>query len=280
MPNDLSAIAPTTFVDADGVRFAYRRFGAADGVPLVFLQHFTGTMDGWDPAVVDGFARALPVVLFDNAGVSRSSGTTPDTVQGTADDAVAFIAALGLTRVDLLGFSLGGFVAQVVAAQHPHLVRRIILAGTGPEGGEGIENLGQIVAQAQQATPAEPRLYLFFDGTESSQRAGRAFIERQARRTTDRDPDAAEGTINAQFHTIVGWGRSRGPEGTRRLQGIEQPVLVVNGKSDVMVPTINSYALFQGLPDARLILYPDSGHGALFQYSDAFAREGLQFLTE
>jgi pimeloyl-ACP methyl ester carboxylesterase len=143
--------APTEFVDAAGVRYAYRRFGAAEGVPLLFLQHFTGTMDFWDPAVVDGFAQVRPVVLFDNAGVSRSGGATPDTVHTMADDAAAFIGALGLTHVDLLGFSLGGFVAQVLAARNPHLVRRIILAGTGPEGGGGIANLPRVVAEGQCA---------------------------------------------------------------------------------------------------------------------------------
>ncbi len=280
MPNEISAIAPTMFVDADGIRFAYRRFGAANGVPLIFLQHFTGTMDAWDPSVVDGFARVRPVVLFDNAGVSRSSGATPDSVHAMADHAVAFIAALGLTRVDFLGFSLGGFVAQVVAALHPDLVRRIILAGTGPEGGEGIQNLGEVLAQAQQASPADPRLFLFFEQTESSQSAGRAFLERQARRTTDRDPDSTEQTVSAQFKAIVDWGALPSPEAATRLRTITQSVLVANGKNDLIVPTINSYALFQQLPDATLILYPDSGHGALFQYADAFVREGLQFLGD
>lgn len=280
MPNDLSATAPTQFVDADGIRFAYRRFGAVDGVPLVFLQHFTGTMDGWDPSVVDGFARERPVVLFDNAGVSRSGGATPRTVRAMADHAAALLAALGMERVDLLGFSLGGFVAQVVAARHPELVRRVILAGTGPEGGEGIRNLGRVVAEGVQASPAEPRLYLFFDSTESSQHAGRAFIERQSRRTAGRDPDSTAETFAAQLEAIVGWGSPSETEATTRPREIRQPVLVVNGRNDLMVPTINSYTLFQQLPDARLVLYPDSGHGALFQYADAFAGEGLRFLAD
>jgi pimeloyl-ACP methyl ester carboxylesterase len=278
MSNESAATAPTRFVDADGVRLAYRRIGAADGVPLLFLQHFTGTMDSWDPSVVDGFAQARPVVLFDNAGVSRSGGTTPDTVDAMADHAVAFVAALGLTRVDLLGFSLGGFVAQVMAARRPDLVRRIILPGTGPEGGEGIDDLGTVVAQARLASPAEPRLYLFFEQTESSQRAGRAFIGRQARRTTDRDPDSTEQTVAAQLTAFVRWGTAPSAQGAARLGSIAQPVLVVNGKHDIVVPTINSYTLFQQLPAARLLLYPDSGHGALFQYAGEFVREGLQFL--
>jgi pimeloyl-ACP methyl ester carboxylesterase len=270
--------APTQFVEADGIRYAYRRFGASAGVPLVFLQHFTGTMDFWDPAVVDGFASKRPVVLFDNAGVSRSDGTTPDTVPAMADHAAAFIAAMGVTRVDVLGFSLGGFVAQVLAARLPQVVRRLILAGTGPEGGEGIAHLPDVIAMGQHATPAEPRLFLFFDRSDSSQGAGRAFLERQHRRTTDRDPDSNDRTVAAQLAAIVRWGSAPPGSAAVRLQNILQPALVVNGKSDVMVPTVNSYALFQQLPNAKLILYPDSGHGALFQFPDAFVREGLGFL--
>ena len=186
MTIELSAHAPTSFIEANGVTYAYRRLGQPNGVPLVFLQHFTGTMDSWDPVVVDGFAQAGPVILFDNQGVSRSSGTTPDTVTAMANDAVAFMTALGLKEVDLLGFSLGGFVAQVIAAEHPALVRRLILAGTGPEGGEGIRNLPQVLEQAQKISPDDLRRYLFFEQTETSQDAGRAFLKRQAQRTRDR----------------------------------------------------------------------------------------------
>ena len=271
--------APTQFVECRGNQFAYRRLGATEGVPLVFLQHFTGTMDYWDPALVDGFARERSVMLFDNTGVGGSSGETPATVREMALDAVAFIDALGLQQVDLLGFSLGGFVAQVLAAEHPRRVRRVILVGTGPEGGDGIKDLGAVLAQAQQATPTEPRLYLFFDRTEESQAAGRAFIDRQALRAAARDPNSTDQAVAAQFAAIVGWGGTPAPEAATRSQHTMQPVLVVNGKNDVMVPAINSYSLFQQLPNATLTLYPDSGHGALFQYSDAFVREGLQFLT-
>ncbi len=168
-----SLTSPTVFVEADGVKYAYRRLGAKNGVPLVFLQHFTGTMDNWDPKMVDGFAAARPVILFDNAGVSRSTGTNPDTVPEMATRAVGFIRALGLTQVDLMGFSLGGFIAQVIAAEHPQLVRRVILAGTGPEGGVGIDKLPQVLGEAQTHSPKELRLYLFFDQTETSQAAGR-----------------------------------------------------------------------------------------------------------
>ena len=278
MPNEPSQTAPTLHQDAGGVRFAYRRFGAPEGTPLVFLQHFTGTLDSWDPEVVDGFARERPVILLDNAGVGSSGGTTPNTVHAMAHHALAFITTLGLKRVDLLGYSLGGFIAQVIAAHRPELVRRMILAGTGPEGGVGIANLGQVVAQARQTSPSEPRLFLFFDRTESSQRAGRAFIERQARRTADRDRECTAQSASAQLRAIVTWGSSSGRENETRLRYIRQPVLIVNGKNDVMVPAINSFELFEQLPNAKLILYPDSGQGALFQYSEEFVREGLQFL--
>jgi pimeloyl-ACP methyl ester carboxylesterase len=272
--------AVTQFVETNGIRFAYRKFGATSGIPLVFLQHFTGTMDMWDPSVVDGFASMRPVVLFDNAGVGGSGGATPNDIPTMAEHAAAFIGALGLTSVDLLGFSLGGFIAQLVAVRRPELVRRVILAGTGPEGGEGIQLLPQIIARGVQASPAEPRLFLFFDQTESSQSAGRAFMERQARRTNHRDLDTTQQAIGAQQEAIIAWGASTSRAGTARLQNLKQPVLVVNGKLDVMVPSINSYVLFQQLPDAKLILYPDSGHGALFQFADAFVRDGLQFLGE
>jgi pimeloyl-ACP methyl ester carboxylesterase len=271
--------APTQFLECKGNRLAYRRLGPTQGVPLVFLQHFTGTMDSWDPAVVDGFARDRPVVLFDNTGVGGSSGETPATVREMALDAAAFMDALGLQQVDLLGFSLGGFVAQVAGADHPERVRRLILVGTGPEGGEGIKDLGAVLAQGQQASPTEPRLYLFFDHTEGSQRAGRAFIDRQARRALDRDANANHHAVAAQLAAIVQWAGTPTPEAATRARHTTQPALVVNGKSDVMVPTINSYSLFQQLPNARLTLYPDSGHGALFQYADAFVTEGLQFLA-
>jgi pimeloyl-ACP methyl ester carboxylesterase len=270
--------APTRFIEANGISFAYRRLGQETGIPLVLLQHITGTMDHWDPVVVDGLAEQHPVIIFDNTGVSRSSGSTPATVEEMANHAVGFIGALGLTQIDLLGFSLGGFVAQLITADNSGLVRRLILAGTGPEGGTGIKNLPQVLTEGRKQSPREPRLYLFFDQTDTSQAAGRAFIERQARRTEDRDPDSSNQTVMAQAQAIVRWG-SREDAEYSRLNRIRQPVLVVNGKNDLMIPTINSYALFEHLPDAKLVLYPDSGHGGLFQFGDSFVQECLQFLA-
>jgi pimeloyl-ACP methyl ester carboxylesterase len=279
-PAESSLTAPTKFVEADGTRYAYRRLGKTNGVPLVLLQHFTGTMDDWDPAVVDGLAAGRPVVLFDNAGVSRSSGVTPDNVHDMARHAVAFITALGLEKVDLLGFSLGGFIAQPIAEEHPGLVRRMILAGTGAEGGVGIRDLLQVLEKAQKHSPNELRQFLFFPESATSQAAGRAFLERQARRTADRDPASTAQTVGAQAKAIVEWGSGSASRSTTRLKRIELPVLIVNGKDDIMVPSINSFALFRDLPNARLILYPDSGHGALFQYADAFVAEVLRFLGD
>jgi pimeloyl-ACP methyl ester carboxylesterase len=279
-PVESSLTAPTKFVEADGTRYAYRHLGKTNGVPLVLLQHFTGTMDDWDPAVVDGLAAGRPVVLFDNAGVSRSSGVTPDNVHDMARHAVAFITALGLEKVDLLGFSLGGFIAQLIAEEHPGLVRRMILAGTGAEGGVGIRDLLQVLEKAQKHSPNELRQFLFFPESATSQAAGRAFLERQARRTADRDPASTAQTVGAQAKAIVEWGSGSASRSTTRLKRIELPVLIVNGKDDIMVPSINSFALFRDLPNARLILYPDSGHGALFQYADAFVAEVLRFLGD
>jgi pimeloyl-ACP methyl ester carboxylesterase len=278
MPVELSKTAPTRFVEAGGTTFAYRRFGKEGGVPLVCLPHFTGTLDSWDPEVVNGLARERTVVLFDNAGVSRSSGVTPDNVEEMADHALAFIEALGLTQVDLLGFSLGGIIAQLLAAEHPRLVRRVILAGTGPEGGEGIQNLPQVLQQAQQHSPDDLRQFLFFEQTDTSQAAGRAFLARLAERTVDRDPPSSEQTVAAQLKAIVDWGNGSDSRSTSRLESISQPVLVVNGKDDIMIPTINSFTMFRQLPNATLVLYPDSGHGGLFQHAASFVQEALRFL--
>lgn len=274
-----SQTAPTKFIDAAGITFAYRRLGLSAGVPLVLLQHFTGTMDSWDPAVVDGLAKTRPIILFDNAGVSRSSGETPTTVEAMAQHAVAFIGALGLKQVDLLGFSLGGFIAQVIASEHPSLVRRAILAGTAQEGSEGITKLGPLLEAAQKSGVKDLRQFLFFEQTPTSQAAGHAFLERQARRTVDRDPESTQQTVGAQFQALVGWGKGSDAKATERLKQITQPVLVVNGSNDSMMDTANSYVLFERLPNAKLSLYPDSSHGGLFQFNDAFVDEATRFLA-
>ena len=272
--------APTQFVEANGTRFAYCRFGKPVGVPLVFNQHFTGTMDHWDPAVTDGFAKDRQVILFDNAGVSSSSGEVSTTIEDMAANAVAFVKALGLKTVDVLGFSIGGFVAQEITLQAPNIVRRLVLVGTGPRGGQGMATLTPEAQQIFGATYDDPdRLWLavFFTPSESSQAAGREFLKRFRLRTEDRDPEVNERVAPSQLEAIVRWGAPLDKPFVY-LKEITKPTLVVNGGKDVIVYPVNSYILQQELPNARLILYPDSAHGSQYQYPNLFVRDVSTFL--
>jgi pimeloyl-ACP methyl ester carboxylesterase len=263
--------APTQWIEASGIRYAYRRFGAPTGTPVVFLQHFRGGLDNWDPKVTDGLAKGRPVILFNYAGVASSGGEPADTVSGMAKDVVIFIKALGLAQVDLLGFSIGGFVAQQVVIENPDLIRRVVLAGTGPRGGEGMDSFTPKVAEyaTRDAPIVEDFLYLFFSPSETSQAAGRAFWERRHTRT-DQDTPSSAAAMEAQAAAIADWGVVPKTDRYGQLKNIKQPVLVVNGHDDIMVPTINSFILQQRISNATLILYPDSGHGAIFQYPDLF----------
>lgn len=268
--------APTRFVEGGGIRFAYRQLGPSTGTPLVLLQHFSGNIDAWDPAVVNALAADRPVIAFDNAGVGASTGQTPDSVEGMARDAFTFIAQLGLSQVDLLGFSLGGCVAQQMAADHPALVRRLILAGTAPKGGE--EHLLAVLQEAfSKPNTPDPRLPLFFTLTEASQAAGRAFLERVYARNEDRDADSGKSVTDPQAKALITWCATPDPEHAL-LRAITQPVLVVSGSRDTMLPADNAYALFKGLSNAQLALYPDSGHGALFQHHTLFVSQVRTFL--
>jgi pimeloyl-ACP methyl ester carboxylesterase len=271
--------APTQFAEADGIRLAYRRFGTDSGTPLLFFQHFRGNMDYWDPAVTDGLAAKRPVILFDNAGTGASSGDTPETAEESADYAAAFLEAIGVPRIDALGFSLGGFVAQALTLRHPDLVRRLVLAGTMPRGGtrEGADPDYQAVATRHEVATLEDFLFLFFEPSETSQAAGRAFWERRHLRTADVDRETTQQTMKAQSAASSNWIQPRG-ERFADLKGITQPTLVVNGRHDIMIPTINSYLLAQHLPAAQLIIYPDSGHGSLFQYPGLFVAHIARFL--
>ena len=275
--------APTRFVDANGIRFGYRRFGGGTGLPMLFCQHFTGTMDNWDPIVTNALAQEREVILFNNQGVGSTSGKTPDNIQAMATDALHFIDALGLKHIDLLGFSIGGMVAQQIVLDRPTLVRYLILAGTAPKGGERID-IGTVppsseVLSDKSLSHLDIELRLFFAPTETSQAAGRAFWDRKNWRKADRDPVSSPEVAKAQTIAIKSWGESK-RERYAKLKEIEQPTFVFNGVNDVMIPTINSYILAQHLPDARLILYPNSGHGALFQYPHQFCAEVKFFLAD
>jgi len=273
--------APTQFVEANGIRFAYRRFGKSGGVPLVLNQHFTGTMDHWDPAVTDGFAKDREVILFNNAGVSSSSGEVPTSIEGMAANAIAFIGALDLSRVDVLGFSIGGFVAQEIAGQAPGLVRKLILVGTGPRGGEGMANLTPEAQQIFGASYEEPDhlwLAVHFTRSEASQAAGRDFLKRFRQRKENRDPEVNEKVAPAQLEALGKWG-IQFDGAYDYLKSISQPTLIVNGGKDVIIYSVNSFILQQQLPNAQLILYPDANHGSQYQYPELFVRHASMFLS-
>jgi pimeloyl-ACP methyl ester carboxylesterase len=247
--------AVTRTVDVDGIPFAYREIGLTEGVPLVLLHHFTAVLDEWDPAVVDGLATRHRVVLVELRGVGGSGGTTPDSVEAMAADLAGVVRALGFDEVDLLGFSLGGMVAQAFVQREPALVRRMILAGTSPAGDAGPANILPVVQEAIQ-------------------QAADAFLARLDERTADRDPAVTNETIGAQVTALAKWeqGSSEG------LAAVRQPVLVVNGDNDTMIPTISSFTLAAKLPNAQLSIYPGAGHGALFQHHELFVEQALAFL--
>jgi pimeloyl-ACP methyl ester carboxylesterase len=271
------AAAPTRTVSVGSVDFAYRDLGPSTGVPVIFLTHLAAVLDNWDPRVVDGIAAHHRVIAFDNRGVGASGGSTPDTIEAMATDAVAFIRALGLETVDLLGFSMGGMIAQLIAADHPQLVRRVILAGTGPAGGDGIRNVTRIAhfdTLRGLLTVQDPKQFLFFTRTPAGRRAGKEFLARLKERTNDRDERISLRSYGAQLKAIHRWGLQRPAD----LSVVHQPVLVANGETDRMVPTSNSRDLAQRLPSAELVIYPDAGHGGIFQFHQQFVESALAFL--
>ena len=269
--------APTRTVTADGVTFAYRELGPSSGVPVVFLTHLAAVLDNWDPRVVDGIAAKHRVITFDNRGVGASTGSTPKTIEEMAEDAVTFIRALGLEQVDILSFSMGGMIAQVIARTEPQLIRRLILAGTGPAGGEGIKNVTRIShfdTVRALLTLQDPKQFLFFTRTANGRRAGKEFLARLKERTQDRDKAISLISYFSQLKAIHRWGLARPQD----LSVIQQPVLVANGDNDRMVPTQNSADMARRLSHAELVIYPDAGHGGIFQFHEQFVPTALEFL--
>lgn len=265
----------TEYIDVDNIRTAYRRLGRGDGTPLLLLQHFTGTMDNWDPDLVQALAAQRPVILLDNAGVGASHGTTPDTVDAMTSHAIAFVDALALPRIDVLGFSLGSFIAQQMAQRRPALLRKLLLVGGCPPG-QGAASFRKVIADIAGKSPTDILLQLFFTASRASQALGAEFAGRLAFRD-ERGPNPPEQVFAAQYQAIVAWCES--PFDAVALAGITHPVLVVQGSHDTMFPTSQSVTLFETLPNAQLSLYPDAGHASLFQYPALFAEQANYFLA-
>ncbi len=281
--SQLSINAQTQSLPVKGFEtYAYRRFGSGSRLPLLLLQHFTGTLDNWDPALTDALARERELILFDNAGIGRSSGTVPTTVAEMAKHVVAFLDELGVATCDVLGFSLGGVVAQQVVLDRPRIFRRLILVGTAPRGGSDLMRLDKpVLAKALQDptnTGYSVLQKLFFPPTPIGQAAGAAFVERLGQRKTDVDRPSGPEVASAQIAAFREWERCSG-ERFADLKRLLHPTLVVNGVHDEMIPVVNSYRLEENLPNAVLLVYPDAAHGSLFQYHESFARQAAAFLS-
>ncbi|WP_425727281.1 alpha/beta fold hydrolase [Gordonia sp. DT219] len=272
------ATVPTRTISVADTEFAYRAYGPTGGVPVVFLHHLAANLDNWDPRVADGIAGGHHVIAFDNRGVGASGGTTPDTIEAMAADAIAFIDAMGFAKVDLLGFSMGGFIAQVIVALRPELVGKVILAGTGPAGGEGIDKVTRVTyADSIKAvlTGKDPKQNLFFTRTAHGKAQSREFIARLRERTDNRDDGVSLKVFRTELRAIHKWATHAPAD----LSTITQPVLVVNGEDDRMVPTSNSHDLAGRLPNATLRIYHDAGHGGIFQEHRRFVATSLEFLA-
>jgi pimeloyl-ACP methyl ester carboxylesterase len=273
------ATAPTRKIEAGGVTFAYRDLGPREGIPVIFLVHLAAVLDNWDPRVVDGIAAQRRVITFDNRGVGASSGKTPGAIQEMAADAVTFIRALGLEKVDLHGFSMGGMVAQVIAQTDPDLVRKLVLTGTGPAGGKGMSAVvwtAQIDTLRGLATRQDPKQFLFFTRTPNGKRKGKEFLARLAERTDDRDEPISIPSYVAQLKACYRWGK----EAPHDLSKVTHPVLLANGDDDRMLPTPNTLDMATRFPNNELVIYPDAGHGGIFQNHEQFVPTMLQFLAK
>ncbi|UPK69451.1 alpha/beta fold hydrolase [Chitinophaga filiformis] len=266
---------PTQYIEIDGVAYAYRRLGTPAAVPLIGYQHFTGTLDNWDPVIIDGLAQYREVIVFDNRGVGNSGGKTPATVAEMTADAIAFASALGISRFDVLGFSLGGFIAQQLAVERPDLVRKMIIVGAAPQGAKVLQAFPQLIEKAMKLEEAERFLFIFFTASEESRAKGRATLQRLYARTEDRDRTTAAESVMAQLRAITAWGTD---PVTIDLSKVAHPALIVQGSNDEMMDSDNSYVLFKQLPNAVLSYYPDAAHGSFFQYPELFVNEANFFL--
>ncbi len=270
---------PTQTITGGDVSFAYRELGKQNGgTPIVFLVHLAAVLDNWDPRVMDGIAAKHHVIAFDSRGIGASSGSPANSMEQMADDAITFIRAKGFQQVDLLGFSMGGMVAQEMVLKEPQLVRKMIIAGTGPAGGEGISSVAGVTFYDMLRgffTGQDAKQFLFFTRTPGGIEAGKAFLERLKERTEDRDKEISVSAFMAQLEALRVWGQKAPAD----LSVVKQPVLVVNGDADRMVPTPNTHDLARRLPNSSLIIYPDAGHGGIFQFHSEFVPSALAFLA-
>ena len=281
MAERYSELANETVSAASGVDYTYRDTGGEGGVPLVLLQHFRGNLDNWDPALIDALASTRRVVTFDNAGVGGSTGTTPGTIEQMARDAIAFITAMGFGQVDMLGFSIGSFVAQQIALVRPAIVRALVLASSAPQGAAGMHGWAPEVIGAIGTSHTSPEAYLdvFFTRSAESRQAGTEALRRMYARTEDRDQATTWATREAQYDAVCTWGI---PDHglLQRLSCLQMPVFVANGDSDPMILPQYSYLLAGLIPHARVKIYPDSAHGFLFQHHAEFAADVEAFLAD
>ena len=271
---------PTQFINAGGINFAYREYGQQNGgTPVIFLNHLAAVLDNWDPRIIDGIAAKHHVVVFDNRGVGASTGEPAKSIEQMADDAITFIQAKGFKKVDLFGFSMGGMISQEIVLKQPQLIRKMILSGTGPAGGIGISTVGRVSnwdLVRGIATRQDPKVYLFFTRTDNGKAAAKQFVQRINERTEDRDKEITISAYRAQLKALKKWGSKKPAD----LSVIQQPVLVANGDHDRMVPTVNTYDLAKRLPNSSLIIYPDAGHGGIFQFNQDFVKQSLTFLAK
>ena len=258
--------------------YAYRELGPKGGIPVVLFVHLAATLDNWDPRIVDPIAAGRHVIAFDNRGVGASTGDVPDTIEAMADDAYTFIRALGFDTIDVFAFSLGGFVAQDLVVKHPELVRKLVLTGTGPRGGAGIDKVVGVTywdILRATLTRSDPKEFLFFNRNATGKPAARAFVQRLKERTVDRDADISVRAFRTQLKAIQKFGRSAPAD----LSTLTQPTLIANGDNDRMVPSALSEDLHRRIAGSELVIYPDSGHGGIFQFHQEFAPVAVEFLA-
>src|SRR4051794_21525546 len=273
------AEAPARTVTTGGATYAYRELGPKGGIPVVFFVHLAATLDNWDPRIVDAIAKNRHVIAFDQRGVGASTGKVPDTIEEAADHAYEFVTALGFDKIDVFSFSMGGMIAQDLIVKHPDLVRRLVLTGTGPRGGKDIDKVVGVTywdILRATLTRSDPKEFLFFNRNAAGKPAAKAFVKRLEERTVDRDKPMKIKGFQTQLKAIKTWGRGHPDD----LSVITQPTLIANGDNDRMVPSILSEDLHRRIAGSELIIYPDSGHGGIFQFHDKFAPVAAAFLTD